>query len=305
MVSDNGKTFEAAARVIQTVLADKNLCEHFSTLGVEWCFNLPKAPWWGGLFERLIRSTKRCLRKIIGQSRLSYDELLTAIVEVEMVLNSRPLTFVSAEDFEEPLTPSHLMVGRRLMSLPDPVYKGDGNEFVNYSKREQHLSRTLDQFWQRWRTEYLLELREAHRYGQGHSDATPVSMGDIVVIRTEGQPRGFWRLAKVEKTIRGRDGVTRGAVVRVANKKGKSTTLCRPVQHLFPLEVHQTPSLEQESHLDQEIVDPTTDELMQSTTPDDVPLQQPVATDESSDPPQRSRRAAFHRARDRIMAQAL
>lgn len=53
---------------------------------------------------------------MLGLTRLSYDELLTALVEVEMVLNSRPLTVVSAEDLEEPLTPSHLMVGRRLQT---------------------------------------------------------------------------------------------------------------------------------------------------------------------------------------------
>ena len=56
-------------------------------LHIQWSFNLQKAPWWGGVFERLIRSVKR-LRKTIGQARLTYDELLTALVEVEDILNS-------------------------------------------------------------------------------------------------------------------------------------------------------------------------------------------------------------------------
>ena len=55
---------------------------------MKWVFNIPKAPWWGGIFERMVRSTKRCLRKIVGQAKLSYDELLTALTEVEIVLNS-------------------------------------------------------------------------------------------------------------------------------------------------------------------------------------------------------------------------
>ena len=97
---------------------------------MKWVFNIPKAPWWGGIFERMVRSTKWCLRKIVGQAKLSYDELLTALTEVEMVLNSRPLTYVSADDFEEPLTPSHLLIGRRVMSLPDPVPSDDSDKEV-------------------------------------------------------------------------------------------------------------------------------------------------------------------------------
>ena len=63
-------------------------------------------------------------------------------------------------------------------------------------------------------------------------------MGDIVVVQTEGQPRGFWKLAKVERMITGQDGVTRGAVIRVAGKGKQLKTLSRPVQHLFPLEIN-------------------------------------------------------------------
>ena len=66
----------------------------------------------------------------MGPAKLSYDELLTALTEVEMVLNSRPLMYVSADDFEEPLTPSHLLIGRRVMSLPDPVPSDDSDKEV-------------------------------------------------------------------------------------------------------------------------------------------------------------------------------
>ena len=128
VISDNGKAFKAAAKTIQAVLGHKNVKAYFSGLDVKWVFNIPKAPWWGGIFEWMVRSMKRCLRKIVGPAKLSYDELLTALTEVEMVLNSRPLMYVSADDFEEPLTPSHLLIGRRVMSLPDPVPSDDSDE---------------------------------------------------------------------------------------------------------------------------------------------------------------------------------
>ena len=64
------------------------------------------------MFKCLVRCMKRCLRKMVGQAKLSVDdEFLTVLLEVEMVLNSHPLTIVSAEDVEEPLIPSHLIAG--------------------------------------------------------------------------------------------------------------------------------------------------------------------------------------------------
>ena len=96
------------------MINDNNVQQHLSEVGVEWVFNIEKAPWWGGMFERLIKSTKRCLQKMIAQAKFSYDELLTAITDVEMIINSRPLSYVSPDDSEEPLTPSHLLDGRRL-----------------------------------------------------------------------------------------------------------------------------------------------------------------------------------------------
>ena len=60
---------------------------------------------------------KTCLKKVIGRARLTYDELLTVIVECETVNNSRPLTFVYSDDVEEPFTPGHLLHGRRILSF--------------------------------------------------------------------------------------------------------------------------------------------------------------------------------------------
>ena len=112
----------------------------------------------------------RCLRKIIGQARFSYDELNSALIEVEGIINSLPLTYVSSDDLEEPLTPSHLLVGRRLLSLPDGVGITEDNDDdfcvsdTTLQKRARHLNNVINHFWNRWVKEYLLELRNAHRY---------------------------------------------------------------------------------------------------------------------------------------------
>ena len=67
-LSDNGKTFKSAATAIVT---SQEVQQQFLNLGVEWQFNVERAPWWGSVFERMIKMTKRCLRKMIGRARLS------------------------------------------------------------------------------------------------------------------------------------------------------------------------------------------------------------------------------------------
>ena len=72
-------------KLIKTMTAHENVRSYFLEVGVDWQFNIEKAPWWGGIFERMIHSTKRCLRKTLGQAKLTYDEVLTALTEVEAI----------------------------------------------------------------------------------------------------------------------------------------------------------------------------------------------------------------------------
>ena len=131
--SDNAKTFKSASKRLVTLLDLPKVQQFMCERTISWSFQLPKASWWGGFFERLIKSTKRCLRKMLGSTiKVTYDELLTLIVKVEAILNSRSLTYVYLNDVEEPLTPSHLIMGRWLLSIPDGKH-ADQPEDVNES----------------------------------------------------------------------------------------------------------------------------------------------------------------------------
>ena len=285
MISDNGHTFEAAAKEVNSIFSSPEVERYFDQRGIKWRFNVPRAPWWGGLFERLVRSVKRCLRKNLSKARLSYEELLTALAEVEFVLNSRPLTYVTSSDLEEPLTPSHLMYGRRIMSLPDYLIDDEDKDVDNESlnSRLKYLNHTINSFWKRWRKEYLLELREAHRHFL--SNGTPrIAVGDVVVVYAEGQPRNYWKLGVIEKLMLGGDGVVRAASVK-ATSKGKSKTLCRPIQHLYPLEVQCSP-----------------EEETSQAEPVDL---EPAHDSERRSGQKHPRRAAAVRARDRVLAHAI
>ena len=117
IVSDKAKTFKAAAKTIESMLNHEDLKDHLMNLRN---FNLEKPPWWGGLFEWL-RLIKQSLHRMIGKVTLSYDEMHTVILEVEAILNSRPLSYTTSDYTEEPLTPAYLLVGRRLLSLLDDL----------------------------------------------------------------------------------------------------------------------------------------------------------------------------------------
>ena len=94
-------------------------------------------------------------------------------------------------------------------------------------KRARHLNTVLNHFWRRWRKEYLLELREAHRQRQaGAATATPVKLGDIVLIHDQDHPRGFWKVGQVEQLISGRDGQVRGALPRLPQNRQPTTLQC-------------------------------------------------------------------------------
>ena len=97
----------------------------------------------------------------------------------------------------------------------------------------QHLSNVLNHFWKRWRNEYLIKLQNSHRYLNQNDTIKTVSVGDVVVVHEEDQPRGKRRVAKILDLIVGSDGCTTGALVQVRSKGGKCTKLRRPVQRLY------------------------------------------------------------------------
>ena len=106
------------------------------------------------------------------------------------------------------------------------------------TRRMKHLSNILNQFWKRWRNEYLAELRETHRHLLGKAHGSPqVSIGDVVIVHEEGLPRSFWKLGRIQYLITGKDGVTRGATVRVEGGGQRHATLNRPLKLLYPLEI--------------------------------------------------------------------
>ena len=238
IVSDNARTFKAAHKLLKKLKTDQTFEGFIGNKRIEWKFNLERSPWWGGHFERMVGQVKRCLRKVLGNAKLSFEELYTVFTEVENTLNSRPLTYDYDEPGVEMLTPSHLIFGRRVSALADGIDRRvnttEFDEVSNVHKRFSYLTRILSLFWNRWKKEYLVGLREAHKSGKHKS--SNIDKGDVVLVQDENMKRGMWKIAIVEDLIVGKDDVVRGAKVRKAGR-GKPDFICRPLQRLYPLEI--------------------------------------------------------------------
>ena len=132
--------------------------------GVTWKIIVERAAWWGGFWERLIQTVKRTLKKVMGRSCLSFVELNTLLVEVEGIVNARPLTYVhdDLEGINFALTPSHLINGRRLQNTPNSSHFEIVSTQESLTGRSRHQKRLLNQFTETWRKDYLVSLRETH-----------------------------------------------------------------------------------------------------------------------------------------------
>ncbi|CAB4016096.1 integrase core domain [Paramuricea clavata] len=119
LISDNAKTFTSASHEVKNIRSVE-VQHHLTNQGVNWQFIVERAPWWGGFWERMVRTVKGVLKKVIGRSSLNYDELYTILTEVESIMNDRPITYIydDVESISYALSPSQLVYGRRLTSTP-------------------------------------------------------------------------------------------------------------------------------------------------------------------------------------------
>ncbi|XP_068679106.1 uncharacterized protein [Montipora foliosa] len=226
--SDNGQAFVAAAKWLKKVQKDEEFHSFLSNQSIIWQFNLSRAPWWGGQFERLIGLMKSAFYKTVGQGILNWEELSEVILDIEVTMNNRPLCY-QEEDVQLPTLTPNTMLFLKSNILPElqPYHL----EERDLRKRAKFLQKTKDAIWNRWTAEYLRALRERHRLKLGDKRCS-LAVGDVVIIRSSERKRNSWPLGIVESLIEGRDGVVRGARLRA----GRSH-IERPIQHLYPLEL--------------------------------------------------------------------
>lgn len=193
--------------------------------GFEFCFIPPRAPHFGGLWEAAVKSAKTLLLKNVSEAHLTFEELQTLIVEVEAVLNSRPIAPMSDDPNDgEALTPGHLLIGSALISIPDETF--DCSK-VPVLSRWQQISFLKQQFWQMWSRDYVLSLQQRSKWFKPQPN---IKAGQLVIIHEDNTPPQQWPLARVTQAIAGSDGK-----IRVVDLKSTNGSFRRPIHKLAPL----------------------------------------------------------------------
>ena len=98
VVNEQCETFKSASVDVKRISRSSEVKQYLENRQVDWQFIMERAPWWGGFRERFVRSVKRCLKKSVGRSLLTFEELSTLIVEIEATLNNRPLTYICDDE---------------------------------------------------------------------------------------------------------------------------------------------------------------------------------------------------------------
>ncbi|XP_064387758.1 uncharacterized protein LOC135335954 [Halichondria panicea] len=161
--SDNGTNFTGAAREIkelyqflQTQSTQNKVNRYLFDKGVTWKFIPQRAPHFGGIWEAAVKSTKTHLRRVLGEVKLTYEELSTLLAQIESCLNSRPLaSLVNDDDGIEALTPGHFIIGKPLTALPETT---PSSRSISLLKRWQLCKSLLRHFWNRWSSEYVTQI---------------------------------------------------------------------------------------------------------------------------------------------------
>lgn len=204
------KSFEELMKKEETIRFAQNNMFQFH-------FNPPRAPHQGGLWERAIKSAKHHLKRVIGDQIPTYEEFITLTTRVEAMLNSRPITPLSADpnDFQ-PLTPGHFLTGGPLTSLIEPCFV----DSATHLQRWNLVKAFAQHIWLRWKREYLYTLQERCKWIKPQENLT---VGDLVVIHEDNSPPLDWKMGRIVAISPGKDDITRVVHIKTATK-----TLTRP-----------------------------------------------------------------------------
>ncbi|XP_076549204.1 uncharacterized protein LOC143306713 [Osmia lignaria lignaria] len=233
--SDNATNFVGSSRelialhkLIQSDEHNTAIQKFLAEQKVTWNFIPPRSPHFGGLWEAAVRSFKHHLVRTVGDTLLTFEQLETCIIEIEAILNSRPLSPISPDPNDlQPLTPGHFLIGGPLTSFPEMDLTDTAS---NRLSAWQHAQKLRQHFWRRWQKEYLHQLTIRSKWQSNLNHC--IHPGTLVVIKEDNLPPLRWKLGRIVATHPGPDGITRVATIKTDTGECK-----RCVKKLCPLPI--------------------------------------------------------------------
>ena len=190
LLSDNVRTFKSASKDIVKISRAKEVTHYMANNGVTWKFVVERATWWGSFWERQIQTVKCTL---IGRSCLTFKELITLWLEVEGIVNARPLMHVydDLDGINFALTPSHLINGHCSQNTPFSSHFEIVSTHESLTRRSRHQKRLLKQFRETWRKDCLVTLCETHAASSRSNGDPGIAVGDPVLLQNDSTKRVF------------------------------------------------------------------------------------------------------------------
>ena len=178
--SDRGTNFIGANRELKESITEWNeekSGQQLQQKGIKWVLQPPASPHMSGVWERLVQTTKKHLKNVVGDGLLNDLELRTLLAEIESTVNKCPITTVSDDpaDFGA-LTPNHFLL-QRATHLPPGVFVSEDKFSRRRWRKFQFLVEFQFQF--QFLREYLPALQRRPKWVKSRRNVQP---GDLVLI---------------------------------------------------------------------------------------------------------------------------
>ncbi|GFS79957.1 integrase catalytic domain-containing protein [Trichonephila clavipes] len=232
LMSDNATNFKCAAAELNRfikLICNKNetLSNYFASEAIQWKFISPRSPNVGGLWEAGVKSFKHHLYRTLVNSKITFEEFETIIIQIEGILNSRPLVPLSDNiNGYEVLTPGHFIIGRPISAIPEPAILDISD---NRLSRWQYTTKCVQTIWKRWKNDYLNHLQQRNKW---QFEKNNVAVGYLVLLKENDLPPCKWAMARILEVIYGTDGK-----VRVVKPKTATGVLTRFISKICILPI--------------------------------------------------------------------
>ena len=212
-ISDHGTNLVGADAIMRREMESwrNSAANCLQERGIEWSFIVAGTPHLGVIWERVVVLFKKHIASATRGDVLHVDTFNTIVIEVEGILNKRPLTPISTDPLDtEAISPCHILYPATFSHSAAtivPEHPEDGPLRITWKQAQSRVNA----FWNSWSVEYLALL---HSRSKWRSTQRDLKVGDLVILVDKMKKHHDWKMGRVV-LVKGRDNhVTRARIKR-------------------------------------------------------------------------------------------